>query len=133
MIKLQHRFMRDEENLILPWEKRPTSAIVVKEYPDLPLDNKVVGIAIAEINGVYPSKDQWSRNKEVDMWYLCVEGKGKIQFSSGEIYRLEKDVLLHIQKNQCYRVSGNLKVVIITIPPWYPKQYEWVRSENNQF
>ena len=60
--------------------------VKVLEYPNLPTNspNKVVGVAFAVINGIYPGENKWARNREVDMWYLAIGGKGVVGFKDGK-------------------------------------------------
>ena len=99
----------------------------VLEYPDLPTysSNKVVGVALAVINGIYPGENKWARNREVDMWYLATSGKGVVELKNGKRTEIAEGEVVEIPKGEWYRVQGeNLKIWIITIPPWYSGQYE---------
>jgi len=96
--------------------KKPSC--VVREYGGV----SNLDLGVAEINGKYPMVG-WARNKEVDMTYFVIEGKGKFWLED-EVYQIEKEDFVLIERGRWYRCEGDLKVVMVSSPAWSPGQYE---------
>jgi len=92
---------------------------------DYPLPDGKIGISYQEHNGRVPNKG-WGVNKVCYEIYFIVDGKASI-FIDNEKAIIEKGDIVIIYPNQkSYIITNNLKLVTITSPNWYKKQYEEV-------
>ncbi len=86
-----------------------------------------LGLAVAEINGVYPPKEKWVCNTSVDEMYYVIGGTGYITFEGKQPSHIEEGDAVLIAKNTKFRVEGkNLKIVVPTSPAWYPEQHIFI-------
>ena len=86
-----------------------------------------LGLAVAEIDGFYPSKEKWATNTDVDEMYYVMGGSGRITFEGKEPAKIEPGDAVLIPKSVKFRVEGNaLKIVVPTSPAWYAEQHKYI-------
>jgi len=77
---------------------------------------------IADLDGEHPAHI----NKISDRIYFILEGEGRVSVG-GEISAVVKDDLVKIPKNTVHSIEGKLRYVIITSPPFDPRNEEEVK------
>ena len=82
---------------------------------------KNLDIGTAEIETKYPIRG-WARNKKVDETYFILSGGGKV-YIGDEVYKVEKDDLVMIEKGKWYRAEGEMRVLMACSPAWSSKQH----------
>ncbi len=86
-----------------------------------------LGLAVAEIDGFYPSKEKWACNTGVDEMYYVMHGSAQITFEGEKTALIEPGDAVLIKKGAKFRVEGRkLKIVVPTSPSWYPEQHKYV-------
>jgi mannose-6-phosphate isomerase-like protein (cupin superfamily) len=81
---------------------------------------KDVGIAFAEIR-----KSKPHYHNETTEWYLVAEGSAKV-YLDGKEEKLEKYDILQINPKTVHRVKGNIKLWVISCPPWRKEDHHVV-------
>lgn len=103
--------------------KKNVEGTVIKEFFTTQCPN--LGLAVAQINRMYPPKHQWACNQEVDEMYYVLQGKGNITLEGHGKFELNAGTAVFIPKGTRYRVQGTLKMVVPTSPAWYMDQHKW--------
>jgi len=100
-------------------KKQNYDSCIVWQYET---NNKNLSFATSKINGRYPEKGK-SLNKECNMLYFVIFGKGIIHHESGDFEIKEGDAFF-FEKGKFYWVEGeNLFISISTSPSWFLEQY----------
>ena len=63
------------------------------------------------------------REKECTLFYFVLEGKGSFEIED-KIEECQKEDLVIIPKNTTFKYAGKMKMLLVTIPWWYPEQEE---------
>lgn len=63
------------------------------------------------------------REKECTFFYYILKGKGKFEIR-GEAEECQKGDLVIVPQNTVFKYSGKMKMLLVTIPWWYPEQEE---------
>jgi len=92
---------------------------------EMNLKKSPIGVALAEIKF---SKEHFHKN--MTEWYYVIRGRGKI-YLNGRMRILRKNNFLMIRPNTRHYVKRvgrqNLKVLVISYPPWNKKDHHLVR------
>ena len=100
-----------------------TPSCTVWEY-DFP--NKDLSLAIAHINGRYPTTGKAIDHECTDMYYV-LSWEWTIHDETGDYEVKEWDCFL-FTKGGRYRIEGNnLKVVLPSAPAWFLSQHEYIQ------
>ena len=75
--------------------------------------------AIIEVNGDHEKV----REKECTFFYLVLEGKGSFEIE-GKTEKCRKGDLVAIPQKSVFKYSGKMKMLLVTVPWWYPEQEE---------
>ncbi len=88
--------------------------------------NKDLWLAIAHINGRYPTTGKAIDHECEDMYYV-ISGEWVIHDETGDYEVKPWDCFL-FNKGKRYRVEGNnLKVVLPSTPAWFLSQHEFIK------
>jgi mannose-6-phosphate isomerase-like protein (cupin superfamily) len=82
--------------------------------------DKKIGIALASIK---ESKPHY--HKKTTEWYLVIEGSAKV-YLDGKEEKLEKYDILKINPKTVHWVQGNVKLWVISFPPWRKEDHHVV-------
>ena len=63
------------------------------------------------------------REKECTFFYYILEGQGSFKIED-KTEECQKGDLVIIPKNTVFKYSGKMKMLLVTIPWWYPEQEE---------
>jgi mannose-6-phosphate isomerase-like protein (cupin superfamily) len=63
------------------------------------------------------------REKECTMFYFILEGKGNFEID-GKTEQCQKGDLVIVPRNTVFKYTGKMKMLLVTIPWWYPEQEE---------
>ncbi len=110
---MQHVFHLPEE---YSFEK---VGIKGKNFPTKELTDKAK-IAIIEVEDGHETK---IREKECTFFYYILEGKGSFEIED-KTEECQKGDLVVIPNNTIFRYSGKMKLLLVTVPWWYPEQEE---------
>ncbi|OGK17700.1 hypothetical protein A2866_05965 [Candidatus Roizmanbacteria bacterium RIFCSPHIGHO2_01_FULL_39_8] len=89
------------------------------EY-NLPFQN--VSVGVSEISGRYPHSG-FDVDQEVEQVWYIEQGKGRVWLLNS-FYELSEGDMVLIPKGEKYWIEGtNLKLVVVSSPPWFPKQH----------
>lgn len=83
------------------------------------LSNKARFVLI-ETNTGHKSK---IREKESDFFYFILEGEGDFEIE-GQVEKVQKGDLVLVPNGKVFKYKGNLKMLLVSSPPWTPKQEE---------
>lgn len=82
-------------------------------------------LAEAMINGRYPEAG-FGLNRESDMMIYVVSGSGAV-VQEGTGFEIHPQQAVSIDKGTKYYFEGNnLRILMISSPPWSPEQYEHI-------
>ena len=99
-------------------ENNPSCTVWEYDFP-----NKNLSLAIAHINGRYPTTGKAIDHECEDMYYV-ISGEWVIHDETGDYEVKPWDCFL-FNKGERYRVEGNnLKVVLPSAPAWFLSQHE---------
>jgi len=82
------------------------------------LSNKAKFAIIETENG-----HETSREKECTLFYFVLEGKGSFEIED-KVEECQKGDLVIEPKNSVFKYAGKMKMLLVTIPWWYPEQEE---------
>jgi len=90
-----------------------------KNFDTQELDNKAKFCFIETEKG----HETKIRQKECSFYYFILEGQGNFEIN-GEIEECGQGELVIIPNRSIFRYSGTMKMLLITVPWWYPEQEE---------
>lgn len=82
---------------------------------------------ISEVEGYHPAETGRKKivNENSQKAYYVLEGRGKI-FVGEEVFDVEEGELVNVPEKKLHALEGDLKVLIVTSPPFNPEDEELV-------
>lgn len=63
------------------------------------------------------------KEKECDFFYFILEGNGIFEIDN-RVEKCQKGDLVVVPKKTIFKYSGKMKMILVTVPWWYPEQEE---------
>ena len=88
------------------------------------IDDANFDAVVSKVEGYHPAGDgEKVYNDESDRAYYVLKGSGKI-YVAEETYDVEEGDLVYVPVNSGHAVEGELKLLVITSPPFKPENEE---------
>jgi mannose-6-phosphate isomerase-like protein (cupin superfamily) len=87
-----------------------------------PTNDKDISVALIELTGRYPTKGTVLNEKCKELAYV-IKGSGKLVVENKEVLVEEGD-LVSIDPGEKYFWDGNLTLLVLCVPAWYPEQHK---------